>query len=335
MNKPHLSKPLHYPILFLALVVVIMASSCNRRASQVSTIGQGQDSISFLIIGDWGRKGGQAQSDVAKQMDVFSRKHNVQFVVSTGDNFYPAGVTGVNDPQWKSSFENVYNKPGHQVEWYSILGNHDYVSNAESQVAYSGINDRWNMPSRYYTLNKSIDKQHSVLFLFTDTSPFVEDYRAGGMGDVHLQDTAAQFKWMKHQLESSDDEWKLVIGHHPIYTAGPHKNTSELIDRFKPVFVQNNTDFYISGHDHSLQHLHVPEEPVHYLVSGGGSQATRVSHHDYKEFARAIPGFIIMTLYPGEARLYFYNKFGKLIYNQEIVNPTGNNLVSVNNKMGN
>ena len=60
-----------------------------------------------------------------------------------------------------------------------------------------------------------------------------------------------------------------------------------------------------------------------------------MKQHDYKEFARATPGFIIMTLYPGEARLYFYNKFGKLIYNQEILNPTGNNLLSVNNKVGN
>ena len=335
MIKPHLLNPLQYPVIIFALTVVILASSCNRRASQVSTISKGQDSMSFLIIGDWGRKGGQAQSDVARQMDVYARKHNVQFIISTGDNFYPAGVNSVNDPQWKTSFENVYNKPGLDVEWYSILGNHDYVNNPASQVAYSGVNDKWNMPARYYSLNKTIDRENSVLLLFTDTSPFVKQYHSGGMGDVHLQDTAAQMKWIKQQLEASDDEWKLVIGHHPVYSAGPHDNTSEMIKLFKPVFSETNTDFYISGHDHSLQHLFEPGEPVHYLVSGGGSQATRVKQHDYKEFARAIPGFIIMTLYTGEARLYFYNKFGRLIYNQEIDNPSGTNLLSMNNKQGN
>ena len=303
--------------IFLLTFLVIYTTSCTRKTGQPIT-STTKDSISFLVVGDWGRKGGQAQSDVANEMDVYSRKHNVEFIITTGDNFYPSGVTDISDPHWKLSFEDVYSKSGHRVDWYPTLGNHDYMLNPYAQVEYSLANSRWKMPNRYYSLNKNITDKVSAIFLFTDTSPFIDAYHSVEMSDVNQQDTAAQLDWIKQQLINSDDEWKLIIGHHPVYSAGPHGNTPELIAKLKPVMLQTNTDFHISGHDHSLQHLKLPGEPVDYLISGGGSQATSIKRHPYDQFSRAVPGFMIMTLYSNYARVYFYNKFGRLIYRTDI-----------------
>lgn len=280
-----------------------------------------KDSLAFIVMGDWGIAGGDAQKPVAEQMDVYAKKHNVKFIIAAGDNFYPAGVSGINDAHWKISFEDVYNKDGHQVPWYAILGNHDYQSNPQAEVEYSVTSSRWKMPSRYYAVKKNIDAGHSVLFAFTDTSPFITAYYGMAMADLHLQDTASQLLWLRNTLATSNDTWKIVIGHHPIYSAGVHGNAAELIARFKPLFLQTQTNFYISGHDHNLQHIAQPNEAVQYLVSGAAGSATTyaVTPNANTIFARSTPGFLVMVLYPGYANFYFYDQFGALLHGQQII----------------
>ncbi|KXG39805.1 hypothetical protein SORBI_3001G442100 [Sorghum bicolor] len=49
-------------------------------------------SLSLLVVGDWGRKGACNQSRVAEQMGRVGEKLDIDFVVSTGDNFYDSRV---------------------------------------------------------------------------------------------------------------------------------------------------------------------------------------------------------------------------------------------------
>jgi predicted MPP superfamily phosphohydrolase len=125
----------------------VETNSCNKKsANSISlwdSLNLGVDSISFLVMGDWGKMGGQSQKPVADAMDEVSRKFHAQFIITTGDNFYPAGVSSITDVHWKSSFEDVYNKEGHQIPWYPVLGNHDYQSNPQAEVQYSTVSDRW------------------------------------------------------------------------------------------------------------------------------------------------------------------------------------------------
>ena len=52
---------------------------------------------------------------------------SAQFIVSTGDNFYQNGITGVDDPSFIQSFTMVYDGENlKDLPWYCILGNHDY-----------------------------------------------------------------------------------------------------------------------------------------------------------------------------------------------------------------
>lgn len=52
-------------------------------------------------------------------MGIIGERLNIDFVVSTGDNFYDNGLTGVDDSAFEESFSNVYTAPSLQRKWYN------------------------------------------------------------------------------------------------------------------------------------------------------------------------------------------------------------------------
>lgn len=46
-------------------------------------------------------------------------KLNIDFVISTGDNFYDDGILEVNDPLFLDSFKNIYFANSLQKPWYT------------------------------------------------------------------------------------------------------------------------------------------------------------------------------------------------------------------------
>ena len=44
---------------------------------------------------------------------------DIDFVISTGDNFYEDGLTGVSDPAFNESFINIYTASSLQKQWYN------------------------------------------------------------------------------------------------------------------------------------------------------------------------------------------------------------------------
>ena len=54
-------------------------------------------------------------------MGIVGEKLDIDFVISTGDNFYDNGLTGVDDPAFHESFTDIYTAPSLQRQWY--IGN--------------------------------------------------------------------------------------------------------------------------------------------------------------------------------------------------------------------
>lgn len=52
-------------------------------------------------------------------MGVIGEELDIDFVISTGDNFYEDGLTGIDDPNFYESFTNIYTAPSLQKQWYS------------------------------------------------------------------------------------------------------------------------------------------------------------------------------------------------------------------------
>ena len=67
-------------------------------------------SLNFMVVGDWGGQDDppyytDPEQDVAKQMGDIAASMGAQFTLSMGDNFYDNGVTDVDDPRFKETFE--------------------------------------------------------------------------------------------------------------------------------------------------------------------------------------------------------------------------------------
>ena len=65
--------------------------------------------LNFLVVGDWGGQDSpyytDPEQDVAEQMGQVAAAMGAQFTLSMGDNFYDNGVTDVDDPRFKETFE--------------------------------------------------------------------------------------------------------------------------------------------------------------------------------------------------------------------------------------
>src|SRR5580693_9521335 len=70
-----------------------------------------EPTLTFLAVGDWGRDGAFRQAEVAQRMGETAAAVRAKFILSVGDNFYDNGVAGVDDPKWKTSFQDVYAAP--------------------------------------------------------------------------------------------------------------------------------------------------------------------------------------------------------------------------------
>jgi tartrate-resistant acid phosphatase type 5 len=304
--------------LFVATQGAVLARYLPLSARAADTLDAGTGKLNFLVFGDWGRQGEPDQVEVATQMSIAADRMHARFVVSVGDNFYTDGVASTTDPGWQQSFEKVYTAPSLQVPWHVALGNHDYHGNPEAQIAYSKTSKRWTMPARYFQRTEKVDEATRADFFYLDTSPFVKEYLTNEKmrDNIKTQDTAKQLAWFKAALAASTAPWKIVIGHHPIYSGGEHSDTPELIDQVLPLLQQYKVQAYFNGHDHDLQHLQAGA--VNLFNSGAGSSVRPTSVTPHTRFAKTCSGFTAVALGKDAMNVTMIDNHGVVVYRTEV-----------------
>ncbi len=306
---------------WLLIILLALIGTKESKAQQKIEIPKG--AVKFLVFGDWGRFGDDHQLPVAAQMAKTAREVHADFFVNVGDNFYPKGVASTQDPHWHYSLEEVYKDFSLQREWYSILGNHDYMGDPDAQVAYTKISRRWIMPARYF--NKQIKLKDgsgkNIKFTFIDTNPLIpEFYTNPEYGpNVKATDSTAQKAWIKQSISNlaKEDHWNIVVGHHPMFTGSITRregyDTRRIRNSLNELFIENKVDAYIAGHDHSLQHLQ-PKGDIHHFVSGSASEATQVDMLEYSKFAARAYGFLLFAVTSKEMVVYAIDHEGNVLY---------------------
>lgn len=295
----------------LAMTLVLGAAlpaTSGPVTAPTSPVSPVKDALHFLVIGDWGRHGEDGQNETAGRLAAAARKVDPAFVISVGDNFYPNGVASIDDPAWQASFEDVYTDHALHTDWYVVLGNHDYRGNPQAQIDYSQRSRRWHMPARYFTktFEAGEDSGIKAQFFFIDTSPFIEDYQQQpDKYAVEDQDVARQLRWLESELQKSTARWKIVVGHHPVYTVGKRKKEvgggiqKELERTLVPLLEKYRVQAYLAGHEHDLQVIRRKGGTVTYLVSGAGSEVRPLGVPDPDDgrlFAAATAGFMAFAL---------------------------------------
>ena len=254
--------------------------------------------LHFLVLGDWG-SGQPQQKEVAEAMARYAQQHAatdpVQWVTLTGDNFYEKGVGGVDDPQWKLKFEDVYDAKRLPMPFIAALGNHDWGRNPAAQIAYAGAHPgtRWQMDGFYFkrAYGQNPDAPLAELF-YIDTDLW--NYKINRLAE-------AQMAWLEDGLKNSKARWQIVVGHHPLYSNGEHgrdKDVLALREMLAPLFKKWGVDAYLCGHDHDLQRNRIAGEPTLYLVSGAGGKLRDKAFEDFGPFYAATAGFAAITITP-------------------------------------
>ena len=104
------------------------------------------------------------------------------------------------------------------IDWYPILGNHEYRGNTQAVIDYSGISRRWVMPDRYYTVTiEPEDEEEAEYFsnakvFFIDTTPLIDQYYEEGdkYPDVFAQDSTKQLRWLEEELANMKEHPSIV-----------------------------------------------------------------------------------------------------------------------------
>ncbi|MDR3610819.1 MAG: tartrate-resistant acid phosphatase type 5 family protein [Ignavibacteriaceae bacterium] len=311
MNPSNLlSKSFKYFLLFAFLCLPVFPQSVSENYSL--------DSLNFLFISDFGGQGGKIQREVAAQLGKIASIEKTKFVITGGDNYHQNGISDAHDSRWQTEYEEIYSSASLMVPWYASLGNHDYLGSPDAEIMYSQISNRWKMPARYYTHVEKINDTSEALFVHIDTSPFITEYRRNdSLYNVLGQDTHSQLHWIDSVLAYSHASWKIVIGHHPIYSSVEnHGNNKELIDSVLPLLQKYNVRIYLCGHEHFLQYL--VHGNTNFFVCGGGALSRPVSQRDDVIFGVGSPGFMSMTLTSETARTVYFDEKGNNLFSTTI-----------------
>lgn len=275
-------------------------------------------SLTFLALGDWGQKGNGTQRRVAEAMGDVALVHSSRFVVSAGDNFYPAGVTSTADDHWRRSFEDVYTAQALQIPWFAALGNHDYRGDVQAQIDYSRLSQRWRMPSRYFKVAGADFGAAFVDLFVIDTSAIVDGHNYDELlqqlarGRRARHEGARQLAWLDQALAESSARWKIVVGHHPVYSGG-HGDSPRLVETLPPMLKAHGVQLYINGHDHSLQHIH--RDGVDYLCTGSGAEANDALRAvEGTRYAASTPGFATFRVDADTLGFEFRDQEGASVY---------------------
>ena len=130
------------------------------------------------------------------------------------------------------------------------------------------------------------------------------------------QDVPRQLAWFKSALEASRAQWKIVFGHHPIYSGGGHGDTPELIEHILPLLQEHKVQAYFNGHDHDLQHL--VAGGVNLFDSGAGSQHTLTFYTKRSKFAKSCSGFTAVSLQADTLVVRMIDKNGLCVYSAPV-----------------
>lgn len=249
--------------------------------------------VGIVFLGDTGSTNPD-RDKVAKAMEAFCATEECDLGLLLGDNFYETGVSNINDPQFKTKFEEPYKNL--KFKFYPVLGNHDVLGNWQAQIDY--VSKHWQMGGRFY----SIDSELVRLFAL-DTNIYILDN-----SPQNSLKQSAQQNWLSTELQNTNAVWKIVYGHHPIYSSGMHGDEYKLVLFVNPLLAANKVDFYLAGHDHDKELIE--KNNINYVIMGTGSRLRSIEKAKDSVFAKSSFGFGYLLLTPKSAMLKIVDENG-------------------------
>jgi hypothetical protein len=229
------------------------------------------------------------------------------FGVMLGDNIYPSGATqGADGRDDDERFRDLlwapyqgYREQDPDFVIYPVLGNHDWETSREGamrQVDYLEQSPLYHMDGIFYRARPAPDVELFAIdttVMLAGETVYKDALDDAGVpqrsGEVEPEvpwatpegDEATMLEWLESALAQSDARWKIVIGHHPLWSSSGTKIEEEIVLRriLRPVLCRY-ADAYVAGHDHMLE-VHTDDcrgetaagaPPLLHIVSGAAGK---------------------------------------------------------------
>ncbi len=266
--------------------VAIPTTKLLHRFAVIADTGVGKD----IKVGRYETK----QYAVADAMTRYHQKNPFNAVLMVGDNIYNKGEIS----KIQETFEIPYQKLLSQgVKFYAALGNHDVrTSDGKDQVDYPPFN----MQGKSYYTHTHGDVQFFVL----ETTSLVRE---------KSPDTVAQLEWLDRSLAASKARWKIVYGHHNIYSAGVYKIDAAMKADVAPILKKHKVPLWINGHDHNYQRSKPIDGTTYLVCGGGGANLYPVQPQSWTAFAASVHSFGIVEVYQDQILLTGIDSNGQII----------------------
>jgi len=248
---------------------------------------------------------------VAWAMDETCRNAGCDFGVMLGDNIYPDGATlgtdGIDDQRrFGDMLDNPFGRLGAgtpDFAIYAMLGNHDWKHSREgalAQVQYLQQHPNFRMPGLFYrVVPPGFDGEVELFVVDTEmllASTRVAKDRLDEQGnelqtdevevwDAHIRPRTTEERemaqWLSRSLAASTARWKLVFGHHALWSGGGSKyEKARSLRRLLLPALCRYADAYFAGDDHMLEVYTddckavdgAPVAPLPLLVSGAAGK---------------------------------------------------------------
>ncbi len=218
--------------------------------------------VSFAVLGDT-----QNSPDIWGAIVKRIYEERPSFIIHVGDLVQ----NGYNKEDWVEEFFKPAKDLLRFYPLYPVLGNHE--GNHPFYYQYIDLPS----PEWFYTVKKG-----DVLFIFADTN---KDILPG----------SDQYQKLEKILASSDETWKIMVHHHPVYVSeegfygntwfqrSVHGDPNEM--HLKKLYDTYGVDLVLNGHAHFYERTWPlfndrvdPEKGVVYITTGGGND-------EYSKFA--------------------------------------------------
>jgi hypothetical protein len=247
----------------------------------------------FAVIGDTG-SGDRNQYGVAQALVRYHDRTPFDTVLMVGDNIYTNGEFSKIGEVFVVPYQELLKRG---VKFYASLGNHDIRSeNGDREVAYPQFNMQG---KRYYTHG-----QGDVRFFVLETNALI---------DRNAPDRAAQLEWLDRELTASKAKWKIVYGHHNIYSDGRYGVNEVMKADITPILKKHKIKLWINGHDHNYQRLRPIDGTTYLICGGGGASLYKIQTNNWQEFAESVHSFGIVEVYQDQIILTGINSDSEII----------------------
>jgi tartrate-resistant acid phosphatase type 5 len=240
----------------------MMASEAAIRLQSPGLVVSG-DSLRLVAYGDAGYANDELRTTAGMVRKKFGG--SIDAALLLGDNFYPRGLSCMEDPQFKRVFQDIIAE-GTDYPHFALLGNHDHKGDSSVQLMLHSVDPRWNMPHFFY-MQRFRTRSFDACIWFLDT----DSKKAEG----HFRFSREQAEWLDLSLteEKSTCRWLIVTAHHPIFTIGEYHDDKHLKENLLPILIKHGVHLYLSGHEHQSQVMRGPQgSTTTFLVAGASSE---------------------------------------------------------------